>query len=459
MSATRPPLLRDAPLPPELLARAHGAAAALRRRGVCEGARVAVSPGPADPAGSGDPVGAAGGSAGAAVLAWVLGADLLGAAALVLDPAWTERERAAVLADADPLVLVDGAPEPSAAPVSPARGDDVLFYLPTTSGSSGTPKVLARTRRSWRIGFDALGPVPGPVLVAGPLSSSLFLFGAMHALAHGAELRLAPRLRAADARRAAGTHLVPSMLVTLLDDLERHPGPVALRTIVCGGAHVGPALRARCARLLPDALLLEYYGSAEHSLIAARRDGGGLRPFPGVETEVRDGVLAVRSPQAFAGYLRGGLLEPSGTGWTSVGDRAEIHHDGSLTVHGRGSATISSGGALVSAEEVEAVLRAVPGVADVVVAGTRHPTLGALVTAVIEADGPAPSTRALRAAARAGLVPGKRPRRWLLTPALPRTSSGKPARAVVDAGLRDGTLAAAPLPMASDVPLSTRGTS
>lgn len=436
MTPAPPPILHDATLPPDLLARAHGAAAALRERGVRGGDRVAV-----DPRLPGD---GPGGPGPEATLAWFLGADLLGAATLVLDPAWTARERDAVLADAAPAVVVGGSPAPGPA-TDPAGGGDTLFYLPTTSGSSGSPKVLARTRSSWRIGFDALGPVTGPVLIAGPLSSSLFLFGALHALHHGVEVRFRPRLDAADARAAGGLHLVPAMLTALLDDLERRPGPVALRTVVCGGAHVGTALRARCARLLPGAELVEYYGSAEHSLIAARRGDGALRPLPGVGTEVRGGVLWVRSPQAFAGYLRAGRLDPAGAGWSSVGDRAEIAADGSLTVHGRGSATISSGGALVAAEEVEQVLRAVPGVAEVVVTGTPHATLGALVTAVIEARGGVPDTRVLRAAARAGLAPGKRPRRWLVVPALPRTSSGKPARAVVDAGLRDGTLAATPL--------------
>lgn len=432
----RPPILRDADLPPGLLARAHGGAAELRGRGVRAGDRVAVDARLPGGTGRASPE---------ATLAWLLGADLLGAATLVVDPAWTPRERDAVFADAAPAVVADAMPEPGPG-VQPATGDDTLFYLPTTSGTSGRPKVLARTRGSWRLGFDALGAVTGPVLIAGPLSSSLFLFGALHALHHGAELRFRPRLDAADAREAGGLHLVPAMLAALLDGLERDPGPVALRTIVCGGAHVGATLRDRCARVLPDAELIEYYGSAEHSLIASRRGGGSLRPFPGVEAEIRDDVLWVRSPQSFAGYLREGRLDPAGDGWSSVGDHAGIDDDGGVTVHGRGSATISSGGALVAAEEVEAVLRAVPGVADVVVTGTPHPTLGALVTAVVEPSDGGPSTRALRDAARAGLAPGKRPRRWLVTPALPRTSSGKPARAVVDAGLRDGTLAARPFP-------------
>jgi long-chain acyl-CoA synthetase len=409
-------------VPGGLAARAHGAARELAARGVTQGSRVAVD--------------------GGDVLAWLLGADLLGAAGLVVEPRWTARERAAILADALPDVVVGGDPAPGP-PVTPRGDERTAFYLPTTSGSSGRPKVLVRSRASWRRSFEALGPLPGPVLVPGPLSSSLFTFGALHALWCGAELRVRAHLRAADARKAAAVHLVPAMLVDLLGELEREPGPCALRSVVCGGAHVGDALRARFARTLPDARLVEYYGSAEHSLIAIRRDDAGLRPVPGVELDVRDGVLRLRSPLAFDGYLRGGELEPAPE-WSSVGDRVELRGDGTLVVHGRDTATISSGGRLVSAEEVEAVLRAVPGVDDVLVTGTPHPRLGALVTAVVEAD-TAPALAELRATARAALEPGKRPRRWLRTKALPRTASGKPARALVAEQLADGTLAVEPL--------------
>jgi long-chain acyl-CoA synthetase len=83
-------------------------------------------------------------------------------------------------------------------------------------------------------------------------------------------------------------------------------------------------------------------------------------------------------------------------------------------------------------------------VADVLVTGTPHPRFGALVTAVVESDAP-PALRELRATARAALDPGKRPRRWLVTKALPRTAAGKPARAAVARQLAEGTLLAEPL--------------
>lgn len=404
-------------------ATAHGAARTLAERGVGPGTRIAVE-------GSGD------------VLSWLLGADLLGAATLVLEPAWPAADRAAVLVDADPALIVDGAPEP-ADPVEPAAGeDDPYFYLPTTSGSTGTPKVGLRTRSSWVRSFEALGTVDGPVLVAGPLSASLFLFGALHTTWCGADLWLRDRWRPAEAREAATVHVVPAMLAELVADAERSPGPSRLRTVVCGGAHLGDDLRERFTRAFPDARLVEYYGSAELSLIAIRRDGE-LRPVDGVDVDVTDGVLWVRSPLAFSGYLHDGGLDPAPE-WLSNGDRGRLTGTGGLVVTGRDAATIASGGTQVPAEPVESVLRTVAGVDDALVAGTPHPRLGLLVTAIVQAPQP-PALAGLRAAVRAELRPEFRPRRWLWTTSLPRTASGKPARAAAEEQLRDGTFGAASL--------------
>ncbi|MFP5068819.1 class I adenylate-forming enzyme family protein [Pseudonocardia nantongensis] len=432
-------IVADARLPRELAGSVSAATRLLREHGLDVGDRVVLDP----PA-----------RARWDVLAYLLAADRAGAASLVADPGWSERERAAVLADAGPDLVIPVGSDAADGPFPATRAvrgsaepgpADAPFLLPTTSGSTGAPSVLARTRRSWWLGFDALGPLPGPALVPGPPSSTLYLFGALHALHHGLGLVTRDRFDPADARTAGTVHLVPALLSALLDDREHHPGHPAPRVIVCGGAHVAPAVRERCARLLPDTTLVEYYGSAEHSLIALRRNGGVLQPVDGVRLELRDGVLWVDSPQAVLGRLRGGVLEPAGPGATTVGDRAELHPDGTLTVLGRAATTISSGGTLVAAEEVEQVLRAVAGVADVVVAGTPHPSLGMMVTAVVEPrTGATVSRRDLRAAARDALSPAKRPRRWLVTGALPRLGSGKPARGVVGSGLRDGGLDAHP---------------
>ncbi|WP_165968020.1 AMP-binding protein [Saccharopolyspora elongata] len=454
-----------------------------------------------------------------------LGADLAGCATLLAEPTWTEADRAAVLADARPdLVLnldepptadesertvhatyrneravhptyggeqatrstepsertvhatnrdeqgVHSTTEPSERTVhlanrneqavhrtgsTPADTERTHFYLPTTSGSSGSPKVLIRSRRSWLRSFAALGlPLSSSdrVLIPGPLSSSLFLFGALHALHEGADVELLDKWSAAGAaaasRRATAVHLVPAMLSALVSTLERDPvlrAECGLRVVVCGGARVDDSLAERLAKALPGCELVEYYGSAEHSLIAVRR-GGSLRPV--VDVDVRDlvggvGELWVRSDLVFDGYLRDGAIVPATTedGWSTVGDRAVRHADGSLEVLGRLGSAINTGARIVGAEEVESVLRGAEGVLDVLVCASPHPRLGELVTAVVEID-PAtpPSLRELRARARNALGPAKRPRRWLAVRELPRTASGKPARALIAKRLRTGTL-------------------
>ncbi|GAA4839066.1 hypothetical protein GCM10025787_19500 [Saccharopolyspora rosea] len=385
-------------------------------------------------------------------LCWFLGADLAGSAALLVEPSWADRERRAVLADARPDASVEVRRlAGSARPVEPVGDESTPFYLPTTSGSSGRPRVLIRSRGSWLRSFALLDlglRADDRVLVPGPLTSSLFLFGALHALHAGAEVQLLDRWSAAEAARACRTatvvHLVPAMLSALLSAVERDPALRAacrLRTVVCAGSRVDPALAERLASLLPGCALVEYYGSAEQSLVAVRT-GGALRPV--VEVRIDDtGTLWARSDLGVDGHLVDGRVVPpeERDGWTTVGDRGVLHPDGTLEVLGRPASAIDSGAKIVGAEEVEAALRGVDGVLDVLVSATPHPRFGALVTALVEAlPGEPPALAALRARAREALEPGKRPHRWLVTERLPRTASGKPARALVAEHLREGTL-------------------
>lgn len=135
-------------------------------------------------------------------------------------------------------------------------------------------------------------------------------------------------------------------------------------------------------------------------------------------------------------------LRRDGDGWTTVGDLAEPYRPGEvLRLRGRGDGAIQTGGATVVPEDVEEVLRKVPGVNDVVVVGMPHPYLGAVVTAVVEEAGEGASRgdglsrAALEEVARAELDPAQRPRRWYAARSLPRTAAGKPARGLLAAHL------------------------
>ena len=65
----------------------------------------------------------------------------------------------------------------------------------------------------------------------------------------------------------------------------------------------------------------------------------------------------------------GAFLDVDGTRYAVAGDRARALPDGTVQILGREATTINTGGEKVFAEEVEAVIRAVPGVADALVVG------------------------------------------------------------------------------------------
>ncbi len=353
------------------------------------------------------------------------------------------------VADADPLatliacyaalvadrpVLVHDPEQPVPAVTAPPAGTQLLL---TTSGSTGRPRVIARTWESWRVSFEPFTEITGidgddTVALTGPLYGSMHLLAAMHTLWVGATLT-------DDLTAASVMHCVPAVLDSLLRD-EDGSAP-SVRLAVIGGAPLttGLADRARAAGIE----LVEYYGAAELSFVAARRYRRPLAPFPGVEIDARDGVIWARSPYLSLGYAgAAGALRVDDDGFASVGDLGQFVGE-SLAVRGRGDAAITTSGATVLAEDIEASLLELPGVRAVAVVGLPHERLGEIVAAVLEV---APGTRGavLRTEARSRLQSAALPRRWYVA-TLPRTSAGKIARAAIRAGLLDGTLDAQPL--------------
>ena len=340
----------------------------------------------------------------------VFGALRSGGAVAVLDPTWPEpflRMATGQVRDAD-----------SAGVVGP--GDLVVF----SSGSTGRPRGIVRTVGSWQASVAALTSITGmteqdTVWLPGPLWSSLFLYGAFHADAVGAKVAL----RDDDPAAATVLHCVPSQLPGLLHRARagRSQGLSLVRLVVVSGDHCPAPLREQCAAA--GWQVVEYYGAAELSFVAWRERSGPFRPFPGVETELRDGMLWARSPYLASGYLGAhadGPLRRDPHGWATVGDLA-TEVPGGLEVLGRGDSAVTTGGYTVIVEEVERLLRRLPGVDEVAVLGVPHPRLGQALTAIVvgsAADG------MLRAAV-AGIPAPSRPRRWVHADSLPRTSGGK----------------------------------
>lgn len=321
-----------------------------------------------------------------------------------------------------------------------------MGWATLTSGSTGRPRIVLRTAASWSASFgeveELLGAHPGDrVALPAPPASSLSLFSIAHALAGGPGVLLSRghALVPSDFAEATLFHGTPYALRRLLDT----GAPDGLRAALVGGSPLDAALRSRAEAA--GIRVVSYYGAAELSFVAADT-GEGLRPFPGVEVDLRAGELWVRSPYVSAGYLDGaaGPLRHDGD-WHTVGDRATWEGD-ALRILGRGDDAILTASATVIPAEVEEALRALPGVTDAVVLGLPYTGVGSLVAAVVEpaTDAKEPTkggltARGLTAAAAAVLTTTHRPRRWFAA-RLPRTATGKPARAELLRRIQTGEL-------------------
>ena len=283
-----------------------------------------------------------------------------------------------------------------------------------TSGTTGRPRSVLRTTTSW---FDSFGTVreltglagDSRLWLPGPLSSTMNLFAAVLVADTGSRVVTRPET-------ATHVHLTPQVLRRHLDD----HGTLGGVHVTVAGDRLSQALRDRA--VAAGAEVSHYFGAAELSFVAWGQHEDDLRAFPGVEIEVRDGVLWGRSPFLAAGYAGApGALRVDADGFGTVGDRGMVAADGTVTVLGRGDETVLTGGATVAVADVEAALR--PGLdGDVVVVGQPYEPLGEVVAAVLTAR--ADLTRA-RSAARAELTRVQQPRRWFHLPQLPLTAAGK----------------------------------
>jgi acyl-CoA synthetase (AMP-forming)/AMP-acid ligase II len=334
----------------------------------------------------------------------------------VLDPAWP--------ASLHDLALHDL----QAARRGGRVGDDHLVLF--TSGSSGRPKGVVRTVESWRASLQPLTDLTSAterdvVWLPLPLTSGLSLYGGVHARVVGA--RVVTSAPSHDVPPDATlAHLVPTLLPQVCHAVAA--GASRLRTVVVAGAVLPPDVRDQAQQAGLD--VLEYYGAAELSFVGWRRGDGPMLDFPGATVRVVDDELWVRSPYVCLGYLDPGTTGPlrADGDWRTVGDRSREQGDG-WQVLGRGDAAVSTGGHTVVAEELEAVLSSLPGVHDAAVVGLPHVQLGQLVAAVVVVDDGV--TRADLAARLRHLPSWSRPVRWLRTDHLPRTSTGKLARAQI----------------------------
>lgn len=364
-----------------------------------------------------------------------------GASFLPIDVRLSASEQERLIDLARPSVVVRPFEETvlaDAAPIDPERAWAVV----ATSGTSGEPRLAQLSRASvgsaLAASLDALDAsafdpwvsclTPAHiggllVLLRGILTSSKII------VQEGFE----PGRLLAEAPRGAYVSLVPTMLERLVRagaDLSE------LADILVGGARLDPTVRDAAVRA--GGRIVNTYGSTE-SCGGVVYDG---IPFAGtsirIDAERPDapGVVELRGPTLMDGYRH----DPAATagafttdGWLRTGDIGSFGPDGHLRIVGRADDAIRTGAETVWPEEVEAVVRTHPKVADVAVAGRPDDEWGSHVVAwVIPADPTDPPTlEQLREHCRDALARFKAPRDLRLLTALPRTSSGKLRRAAL----------------------------
>jgi acyl-CoA synthetase (AMP-forming)/AMP-acid ligase II len=116
-----------------------------------------------------------------------------------------------------------------------------------------------------------------------------------------------------------------------------------------------------------------------------------------------------------------------GKRYSIPGDYATVEEDGTVTLLGRGSVSINSGGEKIFPEEVEEAVKQHPDVADVVVVGVPDERFGEAVTAVVAPTpgGTPDEDEIAEAVERSGLARFKRPKHVVVVDAVPRGPNGK----------------------------------
>jgi acyl-CoA synthetase (AMP-forming)/AMP-acid ligase II len=121
------------------------------------------------------------------------------------------------------------------------------------------------------------------------------------------------------------------------------------------------------------------------------------------------------------------FIDVDGQRYVMPGDFATIEADGTITLLGRGSVCINSGGEKIFPEEVESAVRSHPDVIDAIVVGAPDERWGQCVAAIIHPrDGKHPTLEDIQAHCRSSIAGYKVPRQLHVVDGILRSPSGKP---------------------------------
>ncbi|PRB72267.1 class I adenylate-forming enzyme family protein [Arthrobacter sp. MYb213] len=331
------------------------------------------------------------------------GCMLAGISAIILDPAWPSARLLQMLELFDsPTVLCDRAGEsvlralgqntvrvpsvvedvatvPAITPCDDAQCELLVVF---TSGSSGSPKAVMRSRESWQQSIGRCATTLGATqdartLVPGPLTHGLGLYALVESIATGGTLVAPGRWNAQDVSTLLETEscnrmvAVPTLIRLMLDQLPANLF-ASLRHVVTGGEALASPLAQRILQVSPQIACTEYYGSSEHSLIAYRehqRSAKASMPefigtfFDGVRAHLHApqdngvGRLMIASDFIATGY------DPRGAGElercqdaTGVGDLARLLPDNQVQILGRHGEMLNINGNNIYPAEISTAL-------------------------------------------------------------------------------------------------------
>ncbi|MEU7144908.1 AMP-binding protein [Nocardia sp. NPDC046473] len=313
-----------------------------------------------------------------------------------------------------------------------------------TSGTTGEPKLFVRNQQSWSTTLDRsdtafdIGP-HDLVSTPGVLDHTHFLYGALHTLTRGATVDLRPVVESLE---AGATHLY-SVPTIAWDVVRSGAGPFPdVREVLSSAARWPRTGRQALQELLPNASLVHFYGASELSFVSVDRGLGATDEdaagelFDGVDVDIRDGLVFVRSDMLFDGYLtEHGVTDGSVDGWMSVGDRGAVIGT-QLRLFGRDSEMLIRAGLNVEPAAIEAALTAIPGIAEAACIGIPDERMGEAPAAAIVVDDNAPSPGEIWRRLRATLPSPSIPVQLHTLASLPRTPRGKLDRQALAAAFK-----------------------
>ena len=353
-------------------------------------------------------------------------------------------------------------------------GDDlVLIY---TGGTTGLPRGVMWRQHDLFLASNTTGDpaaadlahvrarldAPAPIgLPAAPLMHGTgFVFaatilnrGGTVVTLSGPNFDVAELLDTIQAERVSDLCIVGDAFCRpVVEALEREPRRwdlSSLKVVSSSGMMWSAGVKQRLLAHAPDVLLIDFLNSSEasglgRSLTSSRRAEKGARFRLGQNAFVigSDGArLAPGSAEpgrlAVRGHIPLGYYkDPEKTAATFPvidgvrcavpGDYATVEADGSITLLGRGSTSINTGGEKVFPEEVEEAIKTFATARDAVVVGVPDARFGQVVAAAVEpVDGAAIDPAALQAHLRGRLAPHKVPRIVMPVASIGRAPNGK----------------------------------